>query len=176
MVHIHVLFKNRASECNKELLDFLHRNIGKIKGHFQLTATIVAKHPDHQLPAARIGDKLIVGKSAIINELKTMYSDSMRPKTDDDVWRTYITEQMQSGDNESEDRSGDIAKKLAAQAFQQREDNNKSRNRHNIPKSQPSKNVTKRTGQSLSKSPGETLPSELEKDPMMAKYWANQGM
>jgi hypothetical protein len=172
MTQIQVLFKNRASDCNKELLEFLHRNIGKMKTHFTVKAVILKDKPDHQLPAVQIDDKLIVGKTAIINELKTLYAEKSKPKTADDDVRSWITEQMNTGDNESEDRSGDIAKKLASDAFRKREEYNEFRNA----KPKPSGISKKPKPISKTNKPSETLPSELEKDPMMAKFWEGQGM
>lgn len=179
MSQIQVLFKNSPSECNRELLEFLHRNIDKIRKYFQFEAVILTTKPPHKLPAVQIDDKLVVGKTAIIDELKSLYLEKNIPKTDDDVVRSYITEQMQTGDNENTDRSGDIAKKIAAESFRKRENAFVPGRKSNIPKSQPP--LVPRGRKVKTHDPGtsgvhETLPSDLEKDPMMAKFWANQGM
>ena len=179
-IQIEIMLKNVASDCNKEVLEFLHRNIGKIKMHFSLKVVIVTQKLNHKLPAAKIDGNLVVGKTAIIEELKTSYAEKIKPKTDDDVVRSYMDSQMATGDNEDSDRSGDIAKKLAAEAFRTREQNSTSRN-SNVPKSNPKSSSFHKTSKKQAPvgdgmTPGQSLPSDLEKDPLMAKFWANQGM
>lgn len=180
-IFIEVLLKNTASDCNKEVLEFLHRNIGKIKTHFKLKAVIVTQKIDHKLPAVKIAGNLTVGKTALIEELKTAYAEKARPKTDDDVVRSYMDTQMATGDNEDSDRSGDIAKKLASEAFRTREANNAARE-SNVPKAKPKGHGSLKTKKTKSDNvgdgltAGQSLPSDLEKDPLMAKFWANQGM
>ena len=173
-MQIQVLFKNRASDCNKELLEFLHRNIEKIRVHFRIQAIILTTKPAHKLPAMIVKGKTYEGASAIMNKLKTMYLNKVRPKTDDDRVRSFMAEQMATKDDDNDQNTGDIAKKLAAEAFKKREQNQQSR-KSNIPKSSPAITAKARPGKKQS-GIKETLPSEMEKDPLVAKFWANKGL
>lgn len=167
--NIRILLKAKPTSGNKELLDFLHRNVDKLKRFYNIHVSIVNK-ADHKLPAMVVDTETIVGYNTITNWLKDQYvtfsKKSAEPKDDDSIMRDYISKQLDAGDNDSEDRSGDIAKKLANEAFRQREAGAKP------PKKPIKGNVSKSTLAPIK----ENKPSEMEHDPMMAKYWENQGM
>ena len=168
---IKIYLKNTPSECNKELLEFLHRNVSKISKYFTLNATVVTKKINQKLPHVKIDGEITIGKKAIINLLKSLYVSKVQPSNnkenpidDDDVIRSFMSKQLESGDNETEDRASELSKKLAAGLA--------PKTNSNYPKKQPVKNNISKS--SLS-SVGQK-PSEFESDPMMAKFWANQGL
>lgn len=191
-----LLFKNRASNTNKELLAFLHRNIHKMRVHFNIKAVIVNNDnkPNHKLPAMRLKKKTVIGLTAIMNELKKMYLNAVRPKSDTDRVRDYFIQQMSKKDEDDTDRqtsAADQSKKRMAEVMRNREakaankprsnERNNQRSRgppkhrstNNISKSKPSNMPTSNAD---STDPTGPLPSDSITDPLLKKFWANKGL
>jgi hypothetical protein len=182
---IEVYMKLSTSACNKELLEFLHRNIGKLVDFYKFRATIIksSKDVEFDLPALVIDGKTISGAQKIIAEIKRVYKVKITPRSDteivDDHWRDAIN----TPDPEEDDPGKDIARKVA-EAMQARAkdpvDNVSKSTPVGYPQPRPRAKSKKHKGGGGDGGGGAATtdgrkPSELETDPMMKKYWEGLG-
>lgn len=104
---VEVIFNNKPSKHNKDLTDFLKRNLRAIlvKGHVRFQFTI-ARTRDlkelrnkgiNRLPAMIIKDKNFIGVPNIVQELHARVKNSKKqapPKSEEEVLQDFFTQQL----------------------------------------------------------------------------------
>jgi hypothetical protein len=175
-----ILLKYSTSKCNRELLNFLHQNIGFIKKKFSLKVLLVYDDQAHilgdsvkKLPALIISGESIVGNASIQQYLSPPSNNPqkiVKPPDDCDL-DNFWNEEMHSGSNDNVDEAEDIMesvkKRVLEQSVQHREDSN-----HRSKKKEPVISGVRQNNIKISS--GEKISDMVGDDPIMKKFWENQ--
>lgn len=113
-----IYFNDSASRFNKDLVDFLRRNIenairqGRLSFNFKIAQTgelaDLRKSGIKRLPAMRIGNSISIGVPDIIKDIRTRVQTSKAPavaKTEEEIVREY---QMAAIGNVTKDADGKL--------------------------------------------------------------------
>lgn len=178
-----ILIKNSTSKCNKELLQFLHQNIGSIKKKFSLKVVVVYDelipklgNKIDKLPVLILNGKLITGISMIKQNLMTnpAVKEKKEPKGVCDDLENYWNAEMHSGVDESgdggdEDLMESVKQRALDQSMEHRENiKAKEKRRDNIVSSAKQDNIK------VEKINSDRISDMVNDDPMMKKFWDNQ--
>lgn len=178
-----ILIKHSASKCNKELLEFLHKNIRVIKSRFALKVIIV--YDDlipklgakiKRLPVLIINNSAVTGNSNIRDRLissigVTKVKDVAQDKGCDDL-HDYWNSEMHSGKDEQLDASEDLMEGVKNRALEQSQQHREAQ-----PKKKTSKPVVSSAREDniqLETMQGDKISDLVDNDPIMKKFWDNQ--
>lgn len=185
MIEARVLIKHSPSKCNKELLDFLHRNIKSIKKKINIKVIIVyddliSKLPKNikRLPVMILHGVAVTGnadiRQRIIAMLGTTQVKSKQPIRDmgasdlEDFWNG----EMHNGtDNEHpDDTLMETVKNKALDVSMKRQETTPKLKKRSNPIISSSRNDNIQ----LEQIKGNKISDLVDNDPMMQKFWANQ--
>ena len=172
--------KLSTSAHNKELLEFLHRNVERMSVYYKLHINIVksSKAVSFKLPAVEIDDNITSGTDEIIAILKALYIESRSAKpvrplptpTDSEQIQEHFLNEMRSGEQEEDNTKRDMANKVNAMS--------KARNNTEVPKSAKNRspNVQKSMAitssqQHSKKKTRDPKPQTFTNDPIAQAFW-----
>lgn len=179
----YILVNKRASECNRDLLSFLHNNTNSIKKKLAnirhnkfvqyYNKGTHSKLKLKSLPALLVKNQKIYGKSAI---KKYILSGTVKPNkssvkdTSNDLQSFWKEEMYSKEDNVDTDESiMDDIRKRALDATMTRNEQTNSR------KKKPRNSLPTPRESNIETEPINTDNiADMVDDPMMAKFWANQ--
>lgn len=180
-----ILLKYSVSNCNKELLQFLHQNIGSIKKRYSLKVIVVYDslipklgNTIKKLPVLIVNGNLTTGNTAIrqllvpMAEQSGIVKNSQTDKGDIDL-ENYWNKEMHSGmDNDMDDGDDlmDAVKRRALDQSQQHRESNKKQEK----KREPIMSNTREENIKLDMVSGGKISDMVDGDPMMQKFWENQ--
>jgi hypothetical protein len=167
-----VLIKHSASKCNKELLQFLKKNVNYLRDRYSMKVIIVYAENIHilktkikQLPALIIEGGLFVGNQEIKKRLLSPHRSTIIPQADD--LENYWNNVMNSKDQEEESETS-IMDAVKAKTLEQTKTRTESLNsKRKQSKRSPSPVIYKGGAET-------STISELDDDPYMKQYWENQ--
>lgn len=180
-----ILIKHSTSKCNKELLSFLHQNIGTIKQKFSLKVIVVYDNlipklgnDIKKLPVLIINGKPVTGNVAIRQHLVSDVGQSgIKSKAPKDMGacdlEDYWNKEMHSGVDNDMDESEDLMEAVKNRALEQSIHHKeiskpKQKNRETIVTSARQDNIR------LDNVSGDKISDMVGGDPMMQKFWENQ--
>lgn len=180
-----ILLKYSTSKCNKELLSFLHQNIGTIKRKFALKVIVVYDNliPKlgngiKKLPVLIVNGKPVTGNAAIRQHLTSAVGQSsIKGRAPKDMGycdlEDYWNKEMHSGVDNDMDASDDLMEavknRALEQSMQHRENHKpKQKRRETIVSSARQDNIR------LDNVNGDKISDMVGGDPMMQKFWENQ--
>lgn len=177
----HILIKNSASKCNKELLTWLHSNIGTLKKSLSIKVVIVYEelysklnNKIKQLPTMILNGKTFTGISSIKSKLTEMANSkknngnhfSAGSEHDTDL-ANYWNAEMHSGVDNDENEEMDKIKRKAVdmsvnhkKLFTKKKKNNDS--------------VSNTREDNVQIDNTDKISDMIPDDPMMQKFWENQ--
>lgn len=178
---IRILIKYSTSKCNRDLLDFLHRNIEYINKRFDLAVVIVydeliPKLCDgiKKLPILIVKNRGIAGNEEIKKFLMVKKNETVKNnvkrtsnRDDSDDLNDYWNSEMHSNldnDNEENDVMEKVKHMALEQTVQYKEDSNKKKD-----KKRESEDNVKTENISSDK-----ISDMVNEDPIMKKFWENQ--
>jgi hypothetical protein len=180
-----ILIKYSASKCNKEMVEFLIRNMGAIKKRCSFRVLVVfdediplIKGKINKLPALLVGSSVVTGNSAIRKillppvgpaKVKQGFTKDMGSSDLQDYW----SQEMHAKDDNNMDETTDIMEAVKTRALQQsmqhREKHKKKpKQRKTIVSTARDDNIA------MGNIQGEKISDMVADDPIMAKYWENQ--
>jgi hypothetical protein len=180
-----ILVKHSASKCNKELLNFLHSNIKRIKQKYSLKVVVVYDdlipklgEKIKQLPVLITSDGAITGNTAIqqklVSKLGITNAKTAVPARDmgtSDL-QDYWNSEMHSGVDEPLDQSD-----VLMDAVKNRAIDETSKHRESRPKKKKRETITSSAREDniqLDNVKGDKISDMVDNDPIMQKFWANQ--
>lgn len=178
----YILVNKTASECNRDLLSFLHNNTSSIKSKLvNRTVKFIqyynksnhSKLKIKSLPVLLVNNKKFYGKSAIKKYILSgnVKSNKTSVKNTSDDLQSFWKEEMYSKeDNVDTDESimDDVRKRALDATMIRNEQNNSKKRKPRNPLPTPRKN-------NIEIEPINTDNiADMVDDPMMAKFWANQ--
>jgi hypothetical protein len=195
-----ILIGHSTSECNRLLLQFLHKNIDVIKQHTDVKVVIIYKELQSKLKGTGIREtpvlitsdgQAITKKKRIVQYFKNMVrgnqgggrraggtSKSGRSRLTDgapDELADYWNQEMHSGENElcDEDHQNKQVEEMKRRASVQSREHQQRMNKSSQPRRPPSKVDSFEDNEKLQ---GIELqsPEDMESDPDMKRFWANQ--
>lgn len=174
-----VLVKYSMSKCNKDLLEFLIRNVDVIRKRCSLQVLVVydenitmLKGKVSKLPALIMGGRVITGNSAIRKMLLPPVGPAQaaaQKDTGSSDLQEYWSQEMHANDDNEDDEDGVMEKvKHAAlgRSIQHQEQHAKKKPKKREP-------VTTDNNIAMADIQGASV-ADLETDPYMAMFWANQ--
>lgn len=180
MIEAKILVKHSASKCNKELLDFLHKNIKTIKKAYGIKVIVVyddlvSKLPKKikRLPVLILKGTLLTGNEAIFQRFKETFTNKPKPPTitvSEDLQDFWHKEMHNGGDNENPDDviMESVKNKALETTMRRQEARPKQRRRHNSVKSNGGGNIK------LDNLQSSKISDLVGDDPIMKKFWDNQ--
>jgi hypothetical protein len=180
-----VLIKYSTSKCNKDLLDYLIRNISSIKKRYNIRVLKVYKNnfdiikgKIDRLPALIIDGRVYTGNSNIKKQLS---ATSRRQKTttqyDPLDLSNYMASEMSmerkmQDDCDEGDETMKNVEKIAAERTLQRKEH--FERRKNKKRSVSIQEPIQQSSRGNNIKTGEISIADMEDDPFMKKMWANQ--
>jgi hypothetical protein len=176
MTEAKLLLKYSVSACNKELLEYLHKNASTIKRHLRLTTVIIYDDMISKLESSGItslpllimAGQQITGVNSIKSRLSSLASKST-PLTDSNELSDFWYKEMiiDKGDNErgDEDVMDSIKKKAVDQTMNHTTNIQQSQRKRAAPSAGREDNLLV-TG-------GEKISDMVDDDDMMKKFWDN---
>jgi hypothetical protein len=201
-VNVKILMDKNPSGVNRKILDFLMTNVNDYKMYLSMSiSTISSKQMDsldskiESLPAAYIGKNVVMGCEQIINNISSAYNNCKLRVDNSDPIQSFWDKNIKEGLGEStkknpgdelslrftevtknrkeaiNGRSGRFkgGKERAALNDSDEDDDNSKKFKHKEKKGSPAKKNTTSTDLQYDDDPG-----ELETDPHMKMFWANQ--
>ena len=197
MVDARILIKNSTSECNRELLDYLHANVAAIKKGANLKVLVV--YDDlmgklggkiKKLPALIMGGEVFVGNAAIKTQLATVMNGGRGISSgakverggvggdvgDDltDFWNSEMHSGVDDdGDDNDSNRDSMIKQRAMEQSMEHREQAKKKPGRQEV-KMQQGQGLPRGDNVHMGDLKMDRISDLVDDDPMMAKFWENQ--
>lgn len=176
---VKILIKYSTSKCNKDLLSFLHRNIDRIKQHFNISVVIVYDdlipklgNNIKRLPALITKSYNITGNEEIMkfltvkNTIKKRITAPVKAENNDDLNDFWNTEMHSNLDNDIEEN--DIMEKVKHKALEQTVQHTEDIQRKKDKKEKKIENIKT---EDLS---SDKISDMVNEDPIMKKFWENQ--
>ena len=172
-----ILIKYSTSKCNKDLLDYLHRNIEDIKQRFDLAVVIVYDelisklgNDIKKLPVLIVKNRGIVGNEEIqkflmVKNNKVVKKVVRRDNSDElnDFWNDEMHSKIDN-DIEENDIMDKVKHVALEQTMQYKEDSQKKKDK----KREPEDNIKTENISS------DKISDMVNEDPIMKKFWENQ--
>jgi hypothetical protein len=186
MIQARILIKHNPSKCNKELLDFLHRNLKTIKKRFNLKIIIIYDDLIPKLPktikrlpvlitsgSATTGNNAIRQKLiAVLGTTKVESTEQVKDMGISDLQDYWNSEMHNGTDNDSpgDDAMDNVKNKALEASIKHQESVSKQKKRVTAPL------VTNNREENiqLEHIQSDKISDLVDNDPVMQKFWDNQ--